>query len=119
MRLADTSTGMKAIFIGGPLHGQIKQVESNHNHVAWVPPRSAEEDSIVVRYQRRFAFEDTGIFCVLDADWEKQVVEAIQSGLQLAPQPSVRETIQLLFQMNAGYAFFSRDGTEERKKERL
>lgn len=87
---------MKAIFIGGPLHGQIQQVESNHNHVAWVPPRIEEDYSDIVRYNRRINFGDVAIFTVVGLDADQQLVEAVERGLQLQAEPPIDWTVRYL-----------------------
>lgn len=89
---------VKAIFIGGPLHGKVRQVEPSHRHVAWVPPRVVDDCSEVVEYYTRFNFGEVTIFtmCGTANDADKQLVEAIERGLQLQPEPPMRWIIERL-----------------------
>lgn len=87
---------MKAIFIGGPLHGQTKIVDPTHNRIAWREPITDEHHLKIVEYRRRWMFDDVGIFCTLDVDSDQQLVKSIELGLQLQPEPPMRWIVERL-----------------------
>ena len=73
---------MKAIFIGGPLHGETKQVEGQHSRVCYHKPRFEEESTIVVTYSRWASFGDTAIFTTGPSEeTDNLLIESIERGL--------------------------------------
>lgn len=112
---------MKAIFIGGPLHGQMKQVESNHTQCGYSNPYGADCNQVEhITYRRSIHFGDTAIFTTGTSEvTDRLIVEVIERGLNLSPEPPLQQVVEILFRLHAGHAFFQRPEYEKKNIEFL